>query len=106
MFKQVVADAEARQNELIHENSSLRQLLCEVHGQILSFLEDQADVLETPTPVNNTDRFQVGEPLLDCVAFKPNFILFTARLQIIYLPLCLLYSARFSIKDARHTHSP
>ncbi|CAG8488205.1 11784_t:CDS:10 [Paraglomus brasilianum] len=58
MFKQVVADAEARQNELIHENSSLRQLLCEVHGQILSFLEDQADVLETPTPVNNTDRFQ------------------------------------------------
>ncbi|CAG8594340.1 4429_t:CDS:10, partial [Paraglomus occultum] len=58
MFKQVVADSEARQNELIHENSSLRQLLYEVHGQILSFLEDQADVLETPTPVNNADRFQ------------------------------------------------
>ena len=61
MFKQIVADAEAQQNELIQENSSLRQLLYEVHGQILSFLEDQADVLETPTPINNTDRFQVGE---------------------------------------------
>jgi len=44
MFKQIVADAEAREKELLQENSKLRKLLFDVQSHISTFLESHAQL--------------------------------------------------------------
>jgi hypothetical protein len=43
MFKQIVADAEAREKELLQENSKLRQLLFDVQNHISTFIESRTE---------------------------------------------------------------
>ncbi|KAG9306223.1 hypothetical protein G9A89_016127 [Geosiphon pyriformis] len=45
MFRQVLADHEARQNELLEENSKLRSLLYEVQTQMTEFLDKQTQMM-------------------------------------------------------------
>ncbi|UZO17477.1 uncharacterized protein OCT59_008832 [Rhizophagus irregularis] len=70
MFKQIVADAEAREKELLQENSKLRKLLFDVQNHISTFIESQAEHeatidsalidLQTPDSYNpKTARFNL-----------------------------------------------
>ncbi|GET02324.1 afadin- and alpha-actinin-binding protein isoform X1 [Rhizophagus clarus] len=43
MFKQIVADAEAREKELLQENSKLRKLLFDVQNHISTFIESRSE---------------------------------------------------------------
>ncbi|CAG8705935.1 15826_t:CDS:10, partial [Funneliformis caledonium] len=44
MFKQIVADAEAREKELLQENSKLRKLLFDVQNHVSTFVESHAQL--------------------------------------------------------------
>ncbi|CAI2190559.1 9457_t:CDS:2, partial [Funneliformis geosporum] len=44
MFKQIVADAEAREKELLQENSKLRKLLFDVQHHVSTFVESHAQL--------------------------------------------------------------
>jgi hypothetical protein len=44
MFKQIVADAEARERELLQENSKLRKLLFDVQNYVSTFIESHASI--------------------------------------------------------------
>ena len=43
MFKQIVADAEAREKELLQENSKLRKLLFDVQNHVSAFIESHTE---------------------------------------------------------------
>ncbi|RIA98462.1 Afadin and alpha-actinin-binding-domain-containing protein [Glomus cerebriforme] len=70
MFKQIVADAENREKELLQENSKLRKLLFDVQNHVSTFIESHAEReapidpelanLQTPDSYNpKTARFQL-----------------------------------------------
>src|SRR5690242_5605815 len=53
MFRQVVADADARQNELLEENGKLRNLLYDVQMKMTEFIENQTKTKYKMTPQRN-----------------------------------------------------